>query len=209
MRTPAGQPHERTLDVTDLLDDPIRQFLAWLEEADRHGVVMPNAMALATANEDGHPAARHVLLRQADERGFVFYTNYESRKARHMATNPHAGLVFLWKAMDRQVCVTGRVERVLSEESDAYFATRPREAQIGAWASPQSAVISSRAELDERLASFERRFEGEEVPRPPHWGGFRVVPETIEFWQGRAFRLHDRIRYTREPTRWRVERLAP
>lgn len=209
MHTPTGPPHERTLDVTDLLGDPIGQFLAWLQEAGEHGVVMPNAMALATADQEGRPAVRHVLLRQADERGFVFFTNYESRKARHLEATPHAALVFLWKTMDRQVCVTGRVERATQEESDAYFATRPRAAQIGAWASPQSAVIPSRAELDERLVSFERRFEGEDVPRPTHWGGYRVLPETIEFWQGREFRLHDRFRYTRGPDGWRLERLAP
>ena len=208
MQTP-GTPHERTLDTKDLLDDPVRQFLGWLEEAERHGVVMPNAMALATADEDGRPAVRHVLLRAADERGFVFFTNYESRKGRHLAASPHAALVFLWKAMDRQVCVTGRVDRVPTEESDAYFATRPRQAQIGAWASPQSAPMGSRGARGARVAAAEQRFEGVEVPRPPHWGGFRLIPDTIEFWQGREFRLHDRFRYSRDGDGWRIERLAP
>jgi pyridoxamine 5'-phosphate oxidase len=153
-----------------------------------------------------------VLLRGVDANGFVFFTNRESRKGRELSRNPHAAAVFLWKALDRQVTLAGRCQHVSDEESDTYFASRPRDAQIGAWASDQSRAIDGREALDRRVAEVDERFRDREVPRPPHWGGYRIVPDTIEFWQGRAFRLHDRFRYAREPgepSGWRIERLAP
>jgi pyridoxamine 5'-phosphate oxidase len=211
MEGQAAHDH-RALDRDDLDDDPIEQFLGWLAEAEAAGITLPNAVALATAGADARPSVRHVLLRAADDRGFVFYTNHQSRKGRQLAENPYAALVVLWRELDRQISVTGRVDRVGDEESDAYFATRPRGAQIGAWASPQSAVLGDREELDRRVADTEERFEAALVARPPHWGGYRLVPDTVEFWQGRAFRLHDRFRYERDvaaPSGWRVDRLAP
>jgi pyridoxamine 5'-phosphate oxidase len=211
MHAPSGFHPDRTLERDELLPDPVDQFLAWLNDAEEEGVSMPNAMALATADADGRPSVRHVLLRGADRAGFVFFTNRESRKGRDLAANPHAAAVFLWKALDRQVTLDGSVERVSDEESDTYFASRPRDAQIGAWASDQSRPITGRDALDRRVAEADERF-GDVVPRPPHWGGYRIVPDTVEFWQGRAFRLHDRFRYARdasEPSGWRIERLAP
>jgi pyridoxamine 5'-phosphate oxidase len=207
-----GAHEHRSLDRSDLLDDPIPQLLRWLGDADAAGIALPNAMALATTGADGRPSVRHVLLRATDERGLVFYTNHDSRKGRQLAENPRGALVFLWRELDRQASATGRVDRIADEESDAYFATRPREAQIGAWASAQSAVLEDRGELERRVAEMEMRFRDLDVPRPPHWGGYRLAPETVEFWQGRAFRLHDRFRYSRDasaPTGWRVERLSP
>jgi pyridoxamine 5'-phosphate oxidase len=212
MQAPTGFHPDRTLGRDDLHDDPVREFREWLDDAEDAGVTFPNAMALATADADGRPSVRHVLLRGVDALGFVFYTNRESRKGNDLAVNPWASLVFLWRELDRQITVTGPVERVSDQESDDYFASRPREAQIGAWASAQSTVIPDREALDRRFAEADRRFADGDVPRPPHWGGYRVLPESVEFWQGRAFRLHDRFRYTRdgaEPTGWRVERLSP
>jgi pyridoxamine 5'-phosphate oxidase len=206
----AEASHEhRGLHRSDLLDDPIDQFLEWFAEAESAGIALPNAVALATTGLDARPSVRHVLVRGVDGRGFVFYTNHESRKGRQLAENPHAAIVVFWRELDRQISVTGRVERIAEDESDAYFATRPRGAQIGAWASPQSAVLEDRAELERRVTEVEARFGDVDVPRPPHWGGYRLVPDAFEFWQGREFRLHDRFRYEREATGWRVERLAP
>jgi pyridoxamine 5'-phosphate oxidase len=165
-------------------------------------------MALATAGADGRPSVRHVLLRGLDERGFQFFTNRKSRKGRQLEENPWGGLVFLWKELDRQVSVTGTVEPLPDDESDAYFAGRPRDAQLGAWASAQSSVIEGRETLDEAVAQADARFPGE-VPRPPHWGGYVLAPHTIEFWQGRRHRLHDRFVFTAEPDGWRIDRLAP
>ena len=207
-----GSHEHRVLRRADLDPDPIGQFLRWFEDAEVAGIALPNATALATAGADGQPSVRHVLLRDADQRGFVFYTNHGSRKGRQLDENPRAGLVFLWKVLDRQVSVTGGVRRVDDEESDAYFATRPREAQIGAWASAQSSVLRDRRELEELVEDVSARFGDAPIARPPHWGGYRLTPDTVEFWQGRAFRLHDRFRYTRdvdERTGWQVERLAP
>jgi len=207
-----GSHEHRVLRRADLDPDPIGQFLRWFEDAEAAGIALPNATALATAGADGQPSVRHVLLRDADQRGFVFYTNHGSRKGRQLDENPRAGLVFLWKVLDRQVSVTGGVRRVDDEESDAYFATRPREAQIGAWASAQSSVLRDRRELEELVEDVSARFGDAPIARPPHWGGYRLTPDTVEFWQGRAFRLHDRFRYTRdvdERTGWQVERLAP
>jgi pyridoxamine 5'-phosphate oxidase len=211
MQSPSGFHGERTLEPEDLGPDPIGAFRAWLADAETAGVPLPNAMALATADADGRPTVRHVLLRGVDEHGFVFFTNRESRKGRQLAENAACALVFLWKELDRQVSVTGRAEPVDDAASDAYFATRPRDARIGAWASPQSATIHDRAELDRRVAEAEVRFP-DEVPRPPYWGGYVVRAQTIEFWQGQRHRLHDRIRFTRDEDvdeGWRAQRLAP
>jgi len=211
MRSQGSHEH-RELRRADLHPDPIGQFLHWFENAEAARIALPNAMALATTGADGEPSVRHVLLREADQRGFVFYTNHGSRKGRQLDENPRAALVFLWKALDRQVSVTGEVRRVDDAESDAYFATRPREAQIGAWASAQSSVLRDRDELEQRVEEATARFRGAAIPRPPHWGGYRLTPDTVEFWQGRAFRLHDRFLYIRdadERTGWRVERLSP
>ena len=206
----SGKP-DLSLEIGDLAGDPMVQFRRWFEDAEAESIHLANAIALATADAQGRPAARHVLLRGFDERGFVFYTNYKSRKARHLAENPHAAFALLWKELDRQVCVTGPVHRVSDEESDAYFLTRPHEARIGAWASRQSTVLASRGELMARFTEIERRYP-DDVPRPAFWGGFRLEPDTVEFWQARAFRLHDRFRYNvdaSEPSGWRIERLSP
>jgi pyridoxamine 5'-phosphate oxidase len=200
---------ERALHRRDLHADPMAQFTSWLGDAEAAGVPLPNAMGLATADAEGRPSVRHVLLRGVDD-GFVFFTNYESRKGRQLSENPHAGLVLLWKALERQVNVTGTVARVSAEESEAYFRTRPREARVGAWASPQSRVLASREELDARVGEIEDRYP-DEIPLPPFWGGYRLTPDSIEFWQGRLHRLHDRFRYSRDAggRDWRVERLSP
>ena len=190
--------------------DPIGQFRTWFEEAMAAGVPEPHAMTLATATPDGRPSARIVLLRSFDERGFAFFTNYESRKGRELAANPMAALVFFWAGLERQVRIEGRVGTVDQTESDAYFRDRPRGSRLGAWASPQSEVIPDRGAIERRMAEFEAGFSDGEVPRPPHWGGFRLVPDVVEFWQGRPSRLHDRLRYRRrEGGSWLVERLAP
>jgi pyridoxamine 5'-phosphate oxidase len=210
MRAPSGFHPDRPLEADDLGTDPIEVFASWLAEAERAGVPLPNAMAVATADAAGRPSVRHVLLRGLDERGFVFYTNRRSRKGRQLAENPYAALVFLWKELDRQVNVTGRTDPTADDESDAYFDSRPRDAQLGAWASDQSTTIGDRSELDLRMREADVRFP-QEVPRPPSWGGYRVRPDTIEFWQGRRHRLHDRFRYSRADgaTSWSLDRLAP
>jgi pyridoxamine 5'-phosphate oxidase len=193
----------------DLLADPIDQFRLWFEQATAAGVPEPEAMCVATV-QDGYPSARMVLLKSFDRDGFVFFTNYESQKGRELAAHPAAALVWRWFAVKRQVRAAGEVERVGDSESDAYFASRARGSQLSAWASAQSTVVPDRAALDESMAAVSARFSGvAEVPRPPWWGGFRVVPNVVEFWQNRENRLHDRLRYVREPAGWRVERLAP
>jgi pyridoxamine 5'-phosphate oxidase len=193
----------------DLLVDPIDQFRLWFEQATAAGVPEPEAMCVATV-QDGYPSARMVLLKSFDRDGFVFFTNYESQKGRELAAHPTAALVWRWYAVKRQVRAAGEVERVGDSESDAYFASRARGSQLSAWASAQSTVVPDRAALDESMAAVSARFSGvAEVPRPPWWGGFRVVPNVVEFWQNRENRLHDRLRYVREPAGWRVERLAP
>lgn len=198
------------LDESLVDADPVRQFHLWFDEAVQAEQPDPEAMTLATVGAEGRVSARVVLLKGCDERGFVFYTNYESRKSRELIGRSWAALTFYWMTLNRQVRIEGRVERAPDDEADAYFATRPRGSQLGAWASPQSRVISGRAELESRMEEIERRFRDRIVPRPENWGGFLVRPESIEFWQGRESRLHDRIFYTRtEEGNWRIERLAP
>jgi pyridoxamine 5'-phosphate oxidase len=196
-------------DVDDLLPDPIALFERWYDAADAAGCDEPNAMAVATVDADGHPDVRTVLARGVDSRGFVFYTNVESVKGRELERIPYAALLFRWVEVHRQVRVRGTVTRVSDADADAYFATRPRESRIGAWASAQSSVLRDRAELDARVEEFTRRFAGGDVPRPPHWGGYRVRPDELEFWQGRVNRLHDRFKYRRSDGGWTVERLSP
>jgi pyridoxamine 5'-phosphate oxidase len=188
--------------------EPLLPFRRWLDEA-WTGEPNAHAMILVTTTPDGRPSARAVLLKDLDERGYVFYTNLESRKSQELLANPHAALCFLWKSLNRQVRVEGFVELVADEEADAYFASRPRDSQIGAWASDQSQPLASRAELERRVDEFSRRFGEGEVPRPPYWSGFRVVPQRVEFWQERPSRLHDRILFIREGDAWRRERLFP
>jgi pyridoxamine 5'-phosphate oxidase len=197
------------VDESDLDPDPIRQFAAWYAEAQAAGLAQPDAIALATATIDARPSVRMVLLKGHDARGFSFFTNHESRKGAELRENPRAALVVHWQLMRRQVRIEGVVERLADEDAAAYFATRPRPSQVAAWASPQSRPLSSREELERLFSEQESRLEELDVPLPPFWGGYRVVPEAIEFWQGRDNRLHDRIRYGRAGVGWRRERLAP
>jgi pyridoxamine 5'-phosphate oxidase len=200
----------RRLRRADLHADPLEQFALWLNEALSAGMIEPNAMSLATAWKDARPSVRTVLLKSLDSRGFVFYTNLESRKARQLDENPNAALLFPWLALERQVIVTGSVSRVTTSEVTNYFALRPRESQISAWASPQSRAIVSRTILESEWEKMKRKFADKKVPLPPFWGGYRVAPATIEFWQGGQNRLHDRFEYRREPNgSWTIERLAP
>ena len=200
-----GELRRRAVDP-----DPLKQFEAWYHDALACDLVEPTAMTLATATGDGRPSARTVLLKSFDARGFVFFTNYESRKARELAENPRATLLFWWDKLQRQVRIEGAVERASAGESDEYFASRPRGAQIGARASAQSEIIADRAALERQVKQLNAEFEGRDVPRAAHWGGYRLRAEVIEFWQGRADRLHDRLRYSREAGgAWRIERLAP
>jgi pyridoxamine 5'-phosphate oxidase len=198
------------LSESDMDADPIRQFEAWFRQALAANLPEPNAMTLATATPDGQPSARIVLLKAFDASGFTFYTNYEGRKGRELTANPRAALLFFWPELQRQVRIAGTVERVSDAESDDYFRSRPLGSRLGAWASAQSEVIPSRDVLEDRVREVAQRFPDGEVPRPPFWGGFRVRPLTIEFWQGRPDRLHDRLRYQRvQPDGWRIERLSP
>ena len=196
--------HEHDLDP-----DPLKQFDRWFADARDAGLAAPEAMALATATPDGLPSVRMVLLKGAREQGFDFYTHYASRKGDELEANPHAALLFHWQPLGRQVRIEGGVARIGAEESEAYFATRPLESRLAAWASPQSRPLANRGELERLYADAKARFPGAEVPRPPHWGGFRLQPETYEFWQHGDDRLHDRVRYTRDAAAWRRERLAP
>jgi pyridoxamine 5'-phosphate oxidase len=189
--------------------DPIEHFHEWLAEAEKTEPNDPNAMSLATATAEGRPSVRMVLLKEADQRGFVFYTNLESRKGAELAANPHASLCLHWKSLRRQVRVDGPVEPVATEEADAYFASRARASQIGAWASEQSRPLAGRFDLEKRVAEFVAKFGLGTVPRPPHWSGFRLVPETIEFWADRPFRLHDRTVYSRVEGLWQTQHLFP
>lgn len=197
------------LSERDAASDPFELFTRWFDEAVAAAIPEPNAMTLATVDAAGRPAARIVLMKGIDTRGVVFHTNYDSRKGRDLAANPRAALLFFWVGLERQVRIDGTAERVSAEDSDAYFAARPRDSQISAWASPQSAPVADRAWLEARFAECEARFASGAVPRPPHWGGVRVVPDRFEFWQGRASRLHDRLVWSRQGDRWTIGRLAP
>ncbi|MEI5008266.1 pyridoxamine 5'-phosphate oxidase [Streptomyces sp. PmtA] len=211
----AMREHYRSmpLDEAELPAEPMEQFVHWFKDAAAGRLHEPNAMIVSTATPDGLPSSRTVLLKHFDDRGFVFYTNYASRKGRELDANPHVSLLFPWHPLTRQVIVTGTAARVGRDETAAYFRTRPHGSQLGAWASPQSSVLPSRGDLVRRYEELADRYPaGEQVPVPPEWGGYRVTPETVEFWQGHENRLHDRLRYVRtpgEPGGWRVERLAP
>lgn len=193
----------------DLDPDPIKQFSNWFTAAVEAGIRDVNAMSLATVSHDGKPSVRIVLLKGFDQDGFVFFTNYDSEKGRHLEANPHAALGFYWIELDRQIRITGPTQRTSREESERYFHSRPTGSQLGAWASRQSEVIDARRILDARLAEITERFPTGPIPLPPHWGGFRLTPQVIEFWQGRPNRLHDRFRYTRKDVSWHIDRLAP
>ncbi|MER6997550.1 pyridoxamine 5'-phosphate oxidase [Streptomyces sp. NPDC000410] len=211
----AMREHYRStpLDEAELPAEPMEQFVQWFKDAAAGHLHEPNAMIVSTADAEGRPSSRTVLLKHFDDHGFVFYTNYDSRKGRELAANPHISLLFPWHPLTRQVIVTGTAARVGRDETAAYFRTRPHGSQLGAWASAQSSTIASREELVRRYEELATRYPpGEQVPVPPHWGGYRVTPETVEFWQGHENRLHDRLRYVRTPEAaegWRVERLSP
>ena len=196
-------------DSSPVITDPFARFAEWMNEAWAHEPEDANAMTLATASPNGLPAARIVLLKGADERGFVFYTNTQSRKGEELTANTRAALLFHWKPQGRQVRIEGHVEPVTPAEADAYYATRARISRLGAWASDQSRVLPGRAELERRLAEYEAKYPGDEIPRPPHWSGYRVVPERFEFWQNMPFRLHDRTVYTRAAGGWSIGKLYP
>jgi pyridoxamine 5'-phosphate oxidase len=198
------------LAEADLAPDPLQQFDRWFKDAQAADLLEPNAMTLATSTSSGAPSSRTVLLKGYDARGFVFYTNYESRKGHDLAANPQASLLFPWLPLERQVEIRGRVELVSREETETYFYSRPIDSQLGAWASRQSTVLGGRAELEQRVQELMQKYRGQTIPVPPHWGGYRVVPESMEFWQGRPSRLHDRLRYARQADgTWQVERLSP
>lgn len=202
------RPVRELLEV-QVKPNPIEQLRGWVREAEKAKVIEPTAMVLATATADARPSARVVLLKTLDQRGLVFFTNYESRKATELEANAHAALVFFWASLGRQVRVEGRIARVSREETETYFVTRPRMSRIGAWASHQSQILPDRMVLDRSVAEFEERFRGKEIPAPPHWGGYRLVPSVFEFWQSRENRLHDRLRYSRTADSWSIERLSP
>ena len=201
---------QRGLDRAELHPDPLAQFRAWLADAHAQQILEPNAMVLSTVASDGQPWSRTVLLKTCDERGFAFFTNYDGFKAAQLAANPRAALTFWWGALERQVNITGQISKTTRGESEAYFVQRPLASQLGAWASPQSSLLESREALEQRFEEAKARFADGPVPCPPHWGGYLLSPESIEFWQGRRSRLHDRFRYTGGPgSQWTIQRLAP
>lgn len=209
-RTSRQGEQDTVLEIADLDPDPFVQFGIWYEAAQRTEIPNANAMTLATATADGIPSVRTVLLKGYDDHGLVFFTNYESQKGRELSENPYASVAFYWREFDRQIRVSGRVERVSQDESFEYFQTRYRGSRIGAWASRQSEVIDSREELLDRVREIESRFPDDDIPLPPHWGGFRLIPDTFEFWESRESRLHDRFRYTRaDDGTWQIQRLQP
>ncbi len=197
------------LTERDLSKDPIRQVEKWFQEAEGAKITEPNAMVLSTCNREGLISSRTVLLKGLDGRGFVFFTNYDSRKGRDLSENARASLLFPWIAMERQIAVEGPVTKITREESDAYFHSRPRPNQLAAWASAQSSIISGRSALDDAMKALDKKYAGQEVPLPPNWGGYRLAPDSVEFWQGRRSRMHDRLRFRRGKDEWIVERLAP
>lgn len=199
----------QTLDEHDVQADPIEQFKIWFHEAHQSKIEEVNAMTLATVDANHHPHARIVLLKGVDEQGFTFFTNYNSHKGQQLNDSHQVALVFFWKELERQVRIEGNAFRLTDAENDEYFLSRPEESRIGAWASPQSTVISNRAVLDQHVEEIKKRFEGKQVTRPPHWGGYRVEPTRIEFWQGRPGRLHDRVQYEKNRNVWEIHRLAP
>lgn len=203
------QARQRELRRETAEKDPFKQFAVWFREANEEIPVLPEGMTLATCGDDGQPQARVVLLKDFDDRGFVFFTNYKSAKGRELEQNDRAVLNFWWGPLERQVRITGRVTKVSDEESDVYFATRPHGSRIGAWASEQSARVESREILESRVSDLEQKYGDGVIPRPPHWGGYRLVPDAIEFWQGRADRLHDRLLYERSGEHWQIDRLNP
>lgn len=198
-----------TLDEKDVAPQPFAQFTRWWQEAVNSSIDEVNAMTLSTVDANGHPNARVVLLKGYDDAGFVFFTNYHSAKGRELEARPYASLLFFWKELERQVRISGKAEKIAAEDSDAYFESRPAGSRLGAWVSDQSAVISGRHELEEKLAGFTDRYPDGNIARPPHWGGYRVIPDAFEFWQGRSSRLHDRIRYRKQNDGWLIERLSP
>lgn len=198
-----------SFDEKSLKKDPFEQFHIWLKEAMDSGLQEPNAMTLATVDQNGQPCARMVLLKELNDKGFVFYTNYKSNKSQQLQNNSQCALVFWWDKLERQVRIRGNAKKIDSGTSDDYFATRPRGSQIAAWASAQSSVIVSREALEEEFKSTEKRFADSSIPRPKHWGGYVVIPDSIEFWQGRKNRLHDRLLFTRRENAWQIRRLAP
>lgn len=199
----------QSLSESDINPNPVIQFKKWFDQANSAQLPEPNAMTLATARPDGQPSARMVLLKDFDHRGFVFFTNYNSNKGQELAANPQAALVFWWAELERQVRIVGTVEKISPQQSDSYFEMRPPNSRLGAWASNQSEVIVGREILEQQLQEFQSKYENQEIPRPPHWGGYRVIPTAIEFWQGRPSRLHDRLLYTRRGNHWEIQRLSP
>lgn len=200
---------KQSLDIKEVASLPITQFRRWFEEAINAKIEEPNAMSLSTIKEDNTPSCRIVLLKEVTDEGFVFFTNYESDKGKEIATNGKAAINFFWKELERQVRIEGIIEKVPAAVSDEYFASRPRSSQVGAWVSPQSNEVPDRAYLENKFIELTEKFEGQEITRPPHWGGFVLLPNSVEFWQGRPSRLHDRIKYTRVNSEWKISRLAP